>query len=60
MVVALVGFFQVLGISVVTEPLNQFLNQIFAFTPQILGAAILLLIAWIVASIARVLVETWA
>ena len=57
MVVTLVGFFQVLGISVVTEPLNQFLNQIFAFTPQLLGAAILLLIAWIVASIARVLVR---
>ena len=57
MVLALVGFFQVLGISVVTEPLNQFLNQIFAFTPQLLGAAILLLIAWIVASIARVLVR---
>ncbi len=57
MVVTLVGFFQVLGISVVTEPLNQFLNEIFAFTPQLLGAAILLVIAWIVASIARVLVR---
>ena len=57
MVVTLVGFFQVLGISVVTEPLNEFLNEIFAFTPQILGAAILLVIAWIVASIARVLVR---
>ena len=57
MVVTLVGFFQVLGFSVVTERLNEFLNQIFAFTPQLLGAAILLLIAWIVASIARVLVR---
>ena len=54
MVVALMGFFQVLGISVLTEPLNRFTSEIFAFSPQLLGAAILLLIAWIVASIVRV------
>ena len=54
-VVTLVGFFQVLGISVLTEPLNEFLSEIFAFSPQLLGAAILLLIGWIVASIVRVI-----
>ncbi len=54
MMVTLMGFFQVLGISVLTEPLNRTVSELFAFSPQLLGAAILLLIAWIVASIVRV------
>jgi hypothetical protein len=37
-----------------TEPLNRLLNQIFAFAPQLIAAGVLLLVAWIVASLLRV------
>jgi hypothetical protein len=54
MVFVLVAFFQALGLTLPTEPLNRLLNQIFAFAPQLIGAGVLLLIAWIVASVLRV------
>jgi hypothetical protein len=53
MLVVLVGFFQALQLTAVTEPLNALLNQIFGYAPQILGAAALILAAWIIASIVR-------
>jgi hypothetical protein len=59
----LVGFFQALGLTLPTEPLNRLLNQIFAFAPQLLGAGLLLLVAWILASVLRVVLlrvlSTW-
>ncbi len=50
----LVAFFQVLGITLITEPINTLLNRVFEFLPRIVGAGILLLIAWILASVLRV------
>ena len=52
----LVAFFQTLGLTLPTEPLNRLLNQIFEFAPQLIGAGVLLLIAWIIASVLRVIV----
>jgi len=49
----LVAFFDRLQLTAVTQPLNALLNQVFAFTPQVLGAAILLFIAWIIATVVR-------
>ncbi len=49
----LVAFFQALGLTLITEPLNRLLNQIFAYAPRLLAPAILLLVAWILASILR-------
>jgi hypothetical protein len=49
----LVAFFDRLQLTAVTQPLNALLNQVFAFTPQVLGAAVLLLIAWIIATVVR-------
>ena len=57
MILVSVAFFQTLGLTLITEPLNNLLNQVFAFLPQILSAAILLLIAWVLANILRVLVR---
>lgn len=54
MIFVLVAFFQALGLTLPTEPLNRLLNQIFAFAPQLIGAGVLLLIAWVVASVLRV------
>lgn len=53
MVLALVAALNVLNLTTVSEPLNQFLNQIFAFLPK-LGAAILLgAVGWFLAMLAR-------
>jgi hypothetical protein len=51
----LVAFFQYLGLTLIAEPLNAFLTQIFEYAPRLLGAAILLLIAWFLATLVRAL-----
>lgn len=53
MIFVLVAFFQVLGLTLITEPLNQLLIQIFQYAPRLIGAGVLLLVAWLVASILR-------
>ena len=53
----LVGFFQILGLSGVSGPLTGFLNEIFTYAPRLIGPAILLVVAWVVAVILRVLVR---
>jgi hypothetical protein len=52
----LVGFFQALNLTLITEPLNRLLNQLFDYAPKLLGAGLLLLVAWIIASVLRLLV----
>jgi hypothetical protein len=56
MVFVLVAFFQVLGLTIVTEPLNQLLIQVFQYAPRVVGAGLLLLAAWVLASVLRFLV----
>jgi len=53
MVVALVAALNVLRLTTVSEPLNQFLNQIFAFLPKLGAAALLAVIGWTLAFLAR-------
>ena len=53
----LVAFFQALGLTLITEPLNRLLNQIFQFAPQLAGAGLLLLTAWIVASLLKLVIS---
>ncbi|BCX12002.1 MAG: hypothetical protein KatS3mg067_0940 [Thermosynechococcus sp.] len=51
-----VAFLDALRLTTVSQPLNAFLNQIFSFLPK-LGVAILLLdLAWVVATISKMLV----
>jgi hypothetical protein len=57
MLFVLVGFFQVLGLTVVTEPLNRFLIQIFEYAPRLIGPAIIALVAWGVATGLRFVVK---
>jgi hypothetical protein len=58
MLFVLVAFFQVLNLTLVTEPLNALLAQFAEFLPRLIGAAILLVIAWVVAAATRRLVAT--
>lgn len=53
MLVALVAALNVLKLTTVSEPLNQFLNQIFAFLPKLGAAALLAAVGWILALLAR-------
>jgi len=48
-----VGVLQRLQLEAVSEPLNSFLNQILSFLPQLFGAAILLGVAWLIASLVK-------
>jgi hypothetical protein len=57
MLFVLVAFFQVLDLTLTTEPINRLLTQIFEFLPGLIGALLLLLAAWVVASIFRMLVS---
>jgi hypothetical protein len=53
MLLVLVGFFEVLGLELITEPLNNLLNTLLAFIPNLLAAAVLVVAAWLVATILR-------
>lgn len=57
MLFVLVAVFQTLGLTILTEPLNGLLSQIFQFAPRLFGAGILLLIAWLLASGLRVVLS---
>lgn len=50
MLFVLVAFFQTLGLTIVTEPFNQLLTQVFEYAPKLLGAGALLFLAWAVAT----------
>lgn len=60
MAMVLVAFFQVLGLGFVAGPLGGFLNEIFAFLPKLLAAALLMILAWLVARLLRFLVQKGA
>jgi hypothetical protein len=57
LVLAVVAALNVLDLATVSEPLNQFLNQIFAFLPRLGAAAVLSAVGWIVASLSRAAVR---
>lgn len=46
MLFVLVAVFQTLGLTMLTEPLNGLLTQVFAFAPRVFSAGVLLLVAW--------------
>lgn len=50
---AIVAFLNALNLQAVSAPLNSLLNQVTSFIPQIVGAAILLAIAWVVATLVK-------
>ncbi len=52
----IVAFLNALDLEAVSAPLNALLNQVTSFIPQIVGAGILLGIAWVLATLAKTLV----
>jgi len=53
----LVAFFQFLDLTFIAEPLTAFLTRIFEYAPRIFGAAVLILVAWLVATVLRIIVH---
>lgn len=53
MIFVFIAVFQVLQLTMVTEPLNNLLASIFGYLPNIAGAGLLLLVAWVLAALLR-------
>lgn len=53
MLFVLVAFFQALRLDAVSQPLNTLLDEVFTYLPRLAGAAILIAIAWILATIVK-------
>lgn len=53
---AIVAFLNTLQLQAVSEPLNSLLARVTSFLPQLLGAAILLGVAWVMATITKLVV----
>jgi hypothetical protein len=52
----LVAFFQHIGLPYIAEPLNAFLMNIFAAAPLFFGAVVILLVAWLLATVLRIII----
>lgn len=57
MLFVLVAFLQTLGLTLATQPLTAFLNQIFEYAPRLIAAGVLLFVAWIVARIVKFVIQ---
>lgn len=57
MLFVLVASFQTLGVTLIAEPINNLLNSLFNYAPQLLGSLVLVIVAWVVAKVMKMLVE---
>jgi len=53
LLMALIGFFNALNLNLVAGPLQGLVDQIFAYAPKLIAASVLILIAWILATVLR-------
>lgn len=53
--VTLIGVFNTLNLQLVSDPFNQLLSQVLSFLPRILAGALLLVFAWVLATVLRAL-----
>ena len=58
LVFAVVGFFNALELTVISQPLTAFLNQVFEYFPKLIGAGVLVVAAWVVATLLKKIVST--
>ncbi len=57
MLFVLIAFFQTLQLTAVSGPLSALLDQLLAAAPQLIGAILILLVAWVIATVARMLIK---
>jgi len=53
LLLALIGFFNALSLHLVSGPLQSLVDQVFAFVPRLAAAGMLILIAWLLATVLR-------
>ena len=53
--ITLVGVFNTLSLELVSDPFNQLLSQVIGYLPRLLAGALLLILAWILATLLRAL-----
>ncbi|BAY83682.1 TM helix repeat-containing protein [Calothrix parasitica NIES-267] len=56
LLITIVAVLDTLNLQVASQPLNSFLNQIGEFLPKLLGAGILLGVAWVLATLVKTVV----
>lgn len=56
MLFVLIAFFDALQLTDFTQPINRLLDEVMGYVPRFLGAAAVLILAWIVASVFRLVV----
>jgi len=57
MLVTLIGMFNALDLELISNPFQALVTQIFAYLPRLLAGTLLLLIAWVVATLLQALVS---
>lgn len=57
MLFVLIAFFQTLQLTAVSGPLSAMLDQLLAAAPQLIGALLILLVAWVIATVAKILIS---
>ncbi|MFC1665195.1 mechanosensitive ion channel [Pseudomonadota bacterium] len=57
MALVLVGFFGALNLEIVSAPLQSLVDKFFDFIPQLVAGGVLIIIAWIIAKLVRILVS---
>lgn len=53
MLIVLIAFFTTIKLSVVSEPLNALVQPLLAYLPRLIGAGVLVLVAWVVATVLK-------
>ena len=53
--ITLVGVFNTLSLELVSDPFNQLLSQVIGYLPRLLAGALLLILAWVLATLLRAL-----
>ncbi|MEX0958662.1 MAG: mechanosensitive ion channel [Burkholderiales bacterium] len=53
----LIGVFNTLSLDLVSDPFNEMMRQVFGYLPRLVAGALLLLLAWVLATALRALVS---
>ena len=53
MLIVLIAFFTTIKLTVVTEPLNALIQPFLAYLPRLIGAGVLVLVAWVLATVVK-------
>ncbi len=56
-ILAIIGFLNALNLEVVSEPLSNLIDTVLQYIPRIISAGVLLLVAWIIATVVKTIVN---